>query len=237
MKAWVVAALIASCHPPVPLAVVEGEGEAAETFDAFPGCDAATLEACEGPAPDATGGLKCFLGDSITVGTGGATPYPTTVCAELDDGSTCLNLGVSGQQIDGEICSRYCADVIGNACPVLAAMGATNDFRADKSAAQVFASFEPMLDDAYRRGIRVLVIATTPSGLTPEREAQRTILNENLSTWVDAHPLATFVDVNGILDADSDGELDSAPTDYNDDGIHPTAAGYNLIGVGAAAAL
>ncbi len=189
-------------------------------------------------APAFAGEAICNLGDSVTVGTGGATPYPTTLCATLADGSTCANLGVAGQTV-AEIRARYCADcVFDRTCQVLMPMMGINSLRANVSAATIYVDYLVMLEDAWARGRRVVIISTTPAHLTAPQEVQRGLLNDSLAAWVVAKAdavRAIFVDMDPLLDADSDGELDSAPTDYNDDGIHPTAAGYNLIATTAAA--
>ncbi|HEX8912912.1 MAG TPA: SGNH/GDSL hydrolase family protein, partial [Humisphaera sp.] len=171
------------------------------------------------------------LGDSITAGNGGASPYPLTLQQSLGPGYVVSNGGVAGTTT-AQMLDRW-QRAIGPWNPdVFVLLGGVNDLQLNHaSAASIEANLQAMYDDAITRGARVIAVPILPykgyAGWVAGDETTRVAVNAWIAAYCAARPTQmTFMDLATLMD-DGTGALQGG---YDSgDHLHPNAAGFTLM--------
>ena len=180
---------------------------------------AAANRALPPPTPDRV----VFMGDSITEGWIDKQP-------DFFGGGR-LDRGISGQTTT-QMVARFRADVIALEPRVVHIMAGTNDIAGNggpTSLDRIEANIHTMIDLAQAHGIKVVLASVLPArrfDWRPEIEPAATIvaLNDRLRRLADETG-AIYADYYRMLD---DGSGGLSPV-HAEDGVHPTAAGYQLM--------
>ena len=166
-----------------------------------------------------------FFGDSITEGwgrEGSASFFP---------GRGWLNRGISGQTT-AQMLLRFPQDVLALHPQVLVILAGTNDIAGNtgpSTQAMIEDNLHAMVDLARAHGIRVVLASVLPvseypwmPGITPAPKVRA--LNASLRRYADAKQLV-YLDYHTPM-ANAAGGLDPQ---LADDGVHPTAKGYEVM--------
>lgn len=164
-----------------------------------------------------------MMGDSITEGWKEQDPAMF--------GPDLIDRGISGQTT-GQMLLRMRQDVIDLHPAVVQVMGGTNDIAGNRGAttlATIQGNIAGMCELASAHGIRVIVASILPAARIPwqpqiEPVAQIAAMNDWLRRYADEHHY-TYVDYHAALD-DGHGGIDPR---YSEDGVHPNAAGYQVM--------
>ncbi|MFS4416874.1 SGNH/GDSL hydrolase family protein [Maribacter sp. 2307ULW6-5] len=165
-----------------------------------------------------------FMGNSITIGWLEARP-------DFFKGKPYVNRGISGQTTP-QMLLRFRQDVVALKPSVVVLLAGTNDIAGNTgpSTLQMIAdNIKGMAEIAKMNGISVVLCSTLPAydypwrpGLRP---AQKIVdLNQMLKTYALEQDLV-YVDYFSALADDKNG----LPKKYAEDGIHPTALGYQVM--------
>ena len=175
--------------------------------------------------PPATTARVVFIGDSITEAWREADPQLFT--------NDTLNRGISGQTSE-QMLVRFRSDVIDLSPSVVHIMAGTNDVAGNNgptSLAVFQGNIRSMVEEALLHDIRVVLASVPPSARIPWRAEIRqpadTIASMNrwLREYAQCRHLL-FVDYAAVLD---DGRGGMKPA-LSTDGVHPTHAGYAVMG-------
>lgn len=193
-----------------------------------------------------------FDGNSMTFGTGatGSGSYPTQTLLNLNSNYSFYNIGVTGQTIDQmsadfETDPFYLYDT-SMSKNIYVAWEGTNAMRspANQTPAQAYASMVTLCNKAKKRGFVVVVLTTLPSttaGFNTNQVAFNNLLKADFTTSIGTRIYSPNVGVtyaDRLVDVAAITNLsDPSNTTYYGDGIHPTNAGYALVGVDAAAGI
>ncbi len=192
-------------------------------------------EANRSLAPPAPGETRVvFLGDSITDGWRLNEYFP---------GKPYVNRGISGQ-ITGEMLGRMMADVIELKPTAVLILAGTNDIARGVSVAAIENNLTMIADLAAANNIKPIFASILPvsdyhKDRNPAYEMSRTrppATIREINAWIEALCKKrgfTYCDYFSAL-ADAQGFLKA---EYADDGLHPNAAGYRVMGPIAQAAV
>ncbi|HEL3778057.1 TPA: SGNH/GDSL hydrolase family protein [Stenotrophomonas maltophilia] len=174
-----------------------------------------------------------FFGDSITEGwgrEGSASFFP---------GKGWLNRGISGQTT-AQMLLRFPQDVLALHPQVVVILAGTNDIAGNtgpSTQGMIEDNLHAMVDLARAHGIRVVLASVLPvseypwmPGITPAPKVRA--LNASLRRYADAKQLV-YLDYYTPM-ANAAGGLDSR---LAEDGVHPTAKGYEVMSPLAEAAI
>jgi lysophospholipase L1-like esterase len=132
------------------------------------------------------------------------------------------NFGIYGQRTD-EIAARF--DEAADGAEVLIVQGGINDIAQGRPVEDAAANLRTIVERGLARGLRVAVCDVLPwNNGWPEKEAPIRALNERVRTF--GVPLLPFHDT--LEDPAAPGRIKAAWT--NDDGDHPSIAGYRRLG-------
>ncbi|MBD5225589.1 MAG: acylneuraminate cytidylyltransferase [Bacteroidales bacterium] len=173
-----------------------------------------------------TGRLVVFLGNSITEGWAGQRP-------EFFETNGFAGRGISGQTTY-QFLSRFRDDVINLHPKLLVLNAATNDIAENThpySEDRTFGNIVSMVELAKANGIKVILTSTLPAagfGWNPSiKDAPEKInsLNARIKAYAAKNKIP-YVDYHSSLLGADGRSLDSK---YSNDGVHPTAAGYEVM--------
>jgi len=177
------------------------------------------------PAPAPNEHRVVFMGNSITEAWAKsfATQFP---------GKPYIGRGISGQTTP-QMLIRFRQDVVALKPAVVVILGGTNDIAGNTGPStleMIEDNLASMTDIAKANGIRVVLASVLPvfdypwkKGLEP---APKIVA---LNAWIKAYATrvgATYVDFHTAMKDDRDGMR----TDLANDGVHPTPAGYAIMG-------
>ena len=164
-----------------------------------------------------------FMGDSITEGWFDKRP------SFFSSGR--IDRGIGGQTTS-QMVLRTMSDVVALEPRAVHIMGGTNDIAGNTgpmTAEMSEANVRAMTDIAQRQGIKVLIASIPPAGnfpWAPGIETRGAIAELNRRLRLLAHRTGTtFVDYHPVLD-DGTGAMKPG---LSDDGVHPTATGYDAM--------
>jgi lysophospholipase L1-like esterase len=183
-----------------------------------------------------------FDGDSITVGSGATTAYPSRTMTAVTTAAW-VNIGVSGQTIVtmnsdrvDQVEGLYRSDAATSS--IIALFGGTNDLYGATTSAAVITSLQTYAAGVKARGLKCLVGTILPrsnSGIAADFEAKRqavnTAIRTNTGTWHD-----------GVMDFAGDTRIGDAgdetnTTYYSGDLVHPNDTGAQILANIASAAI
>jgi lysophospholipase L1-like esterase len=190
-------------------------------------------EANEGLAAPAKGENRVvFMGNSITEGWGRVNP-------EFFEGKPYINRGISGQTTP-QMLVRFRADVIALQPKVVVILAGTNDIAGNTgpSTLEMIAdNIYSMAELARANGIKVVLSSVLPAfdypwkpGLEPAPKI--VALNKLIKDYADKNKIV-YLDYFSAMADDRDG----LPKELAGDGVHPTKAGYEIMGPLAEAAI
>ena len=177
------------------------------------------------PAPAATEDRVVFMGNSITEAWAKsfATQFP---------GKPYIGRGISGQTTP-QMLIRFRQDVVALRPKVVVILGGTNDIAGNTGPStleMIEDNSASMTEIAKANGIRVVLASVLPvydypwkKGLEPA--AKIVALNAWLNSYA-ARAGAVYVDFHGAMKDERDGMR----ADLANDGVHPTPAGYAIMG-------
>lgn len=195
-------------------------------LDKFRDADAAMLA----PAPSET--RVVFMGDSITEGWGMKATATSPARGEFFPGKPYINRGISGQTTP-QMLVRFRQDVIDLKPKVVVILAGTNDIAENTGKTSIKAigdNIQSMSELARANGIAVVLCSVLPSsdfhwhrGLEPAPKIKA------MNDWI-----KEYAGKKGIVYVDyytpmvnSEGGMKA---ELSPDGVHPNAAGYNLMG-------
>jgi len=175
-----------------------------------------------------------FFGDSIT---------DFWRLNEYFPGSDYINRGIAGQTT-GEMLQRFLADVIAVRPQAVLILAGTNDLARGIPVAAIESNYQALATFAFAYGVKVIFASVTPVSdyhkdqnpayeRTPGRPPERI---RELNDWLKAYCAKqgyAYVDYYSSL-VDANGQLIA---DMGDDGLHPNAKGYRVMGPLAFAAI
>lgn len=166
-----------------------------------------------------------FMGDSITDGWGRRT-------GDFFPGKPYINRGISGQTTP-QMLVRFRQDVVNLHPKAVVINAGINDIAGNTGPTTLEAienNLMSMADIARYNGIRVILASVTPArafgwrpGVDPRAEIRA--LNAWMKDYADKHNIV-YLDYYSAL-VDSDGGMREG---LSTDGVHPTAAGYAIMG-------
>jgi lysophospholipase L1-like esterase len=179
------------------------------------------------PAPAAGEQRVVFYGDSITDGWG---RRPNT--GTFFPGKPYVNRGISGQTTP-QMVVRFHQDVVDLHPKVVVILAATNDVAENTgpmTAEMTLDNFRAMVEMARANGIKPVIASIPPAGDFPWKPGMNPApkiraLNAKLEAWCKSEGVvwvdyySALTDVNGAM-----------RPGLSFDGVHPTAAGYALMG-------
>ena len=164
-----------------------------------------------------------YLGDSITEGWKNADPAFFS--------NDVLDRGISGQTT-AQMLLRLRSDVLELHPQVVHIMAGTNDVAGNTGAtslAHIEGNIASMAELARAHGIRVVLASIPPAAGFPWQPALRPAANiRALNAWLRAYAQRegfVYADYYSAL-ANGDGAL---PSSFSEDGVHPNAAGYEVM--------
>jgi lysophospholipase L1-like esterase len=177
------------------------------------------------PAPASNENRVVFMGNSITEAWAKAfgTQFP---------GKPYIGRGISGQTTP-QMLVRFRQDVVALKPKVVVILGGTNDIAGNTGPStleMIEDNLASMTEIAKANGIRVVLASVLPVYDYPWRkglEPAPKILA--LNTWIKSYAArvgATYVDFHGAMKDERDGMR----TELANDGVHPTPAGYAIMG-------
>lgn len=139
--------------------------------------------------------------------------------------------GISGQ-VSAQMLVRFRPDVIDLHPKAVVILAGTNDIALNDYAVtpeQTFGNILSMVELAEANGIQVVLCSVMPAsafGWRPGVQPAETIraLNAKLKAYAEKHQIP-YVDYHSAM-SDAEGGL---PKQYSDDGVHPNAAGYQIM--------
>lgn len=181
------------------------------------------------PAPGET--RVVFMGDSITEGWGRKESATSPDRAEFFPGKPYINRGISGQTTP-QMLVRFRQDVIDLRPKVVVLLAGTNDI-AENTGKTTLRDIEnniaSMSDLARANGIRLVLCSVLPASDFPWRRGLEPAPKiRALNTWIKDYAAKNgfvYVDYYSSM-ATSDGGLKS---ELSLDGVHPNAAGYEIM--------
>jgi lysophospholipase L1-like esterase len=178
------------------------------------------------PAPRPGEKRVVFMGDSITDGWGREV-------GEFFPGRGYINRGISGQTTP-QMLIRFRPDVIALKPAVVVILAGTNDLSGNTGPSTVGVienNLSSMLDLARANGIRVVLASLLPVNdvQNPKQTMQRPPASiRELNAWMSAYAArhhVVYLDYHAAM-VDKDGMLRK---ELSDDGLHPNAAGYEVM--------
>lgn len=177
---------------------------------------------------DPAGGASrvVFMGDSITDGWGRGR-------GEFFPGKPYVNRGISGQTTP-QMLIRFRPDVIALKPKVVVILAGTNDIAGNtgpESLEEIEGNLESMAQLAQANGIRVVLSSVMPvcDYIKPQTERRPPAQIVALNNWIKdycARAGFTYLDYySAMLD-----DHDMLKKDLTFDGLHPNAAGYDVMG-------
>lgn len=209
-----------------PCDLIQGNNNISQDFGGF--CKYEKANAALKPA---TQNRVVYLGDSITEGWKNGIPG-------IDPTDT-INRGYSGQTTS-QMLVRFRADVINLKPKILHFMASTNDLAGNTgptSLEKIKNNIRTMTELAQMHGIRVVIGSVLPAKVFSWRPGMKPAEDiRALNVWLKAYTEKsghTYVDYYKVL-VDSEGGL---PSEYAQDGVHPTPASYEVMRTLAEAAI
>lgn len=175
------------------------------------------------------------IGDSITFGTGAATPYPTVL--QTYSNRTTTNEGVGGYTT-GLIKDVWDAEKSASYKHVIV-QGGVNDCRLDVAAATAEANLLYIWRDAIALGVTPIATTIMPFKGSGDWTADRQVILDTVNTWIKATaPLYGVKVVDTYTLLEDPGTPDTLLAAYDSgDKIHPSQAGANAIAQAVANAI
>lgn len=182
--------------------------------------------------PPASGETRVvFMGDSITEGWGMKATATTPARGEFFPGKPYVNRGISGQTTP-QMLLRFRQDVIDLKPRVVVILAGTNDIAENTgkiSLEEIGENIASMADLAKANGIAVVLCSVLPAsdfpwhpGLAPAAKIKA------LNAWIKDYAAknhAVYVDYYSSM-VNGEGGLKA---ELSPDGVHPNAAGYNIM--------
>jgi lysophospholipase L1-like esterase len=166
-----------------------------------------------------------FIGDSLTIGSGGVTTWPTKLLASAPAGTVFTNRAASSNTA-AQILAQWRAAGVPTRVFVL---GGVNDIAVGTSAVATFASLSPIYSEASALGVNVVAQPTLPFGNAASWSApdqvQLEALEVSIVADVNVDILVNWYDLMG-----QGGTPEDLAAIYdNGDGVHPNEAGTTFM--------
>lgn len=179
------------------------------------------------------------IGNSITDGyglNGGLQNRWTDVFSErlLANSATSqlgvLNLGIGGTTVIGSGVSRFQQDILNQSgLRYIIVFYGVNDINGNKSATEIIGAFQKMIKQAHAQNIRVYGATITPFGGNSYFSAAHEATRGEINKWIRTPGnFDRFIDFDKAIRNPADTTKMQAT--YNNDGLHPSVAGYRFLG-------
>lgn len=177
-----------------------------------------------------------LVGDSLTAGALGVTPYPTKLAAYAP--TKTLVVDATGGDKTFEIFNSW-RDATATFTPEMVfVLGGINNIRTDQTAAETFFWLQRIYTEARARGVQVVAMQTPPfkgdSAWTSARQAQLELLMPMLASSTDINVLVDFYVGMGDRPTNPERYL---PAYNGGDSLHPSEAGTTYMADDLKAAL
>jgi len=221
--------LAALAQPPAQNVIPPQLRQAASLINDFGNTHRYAAEDAETKPPGASEQRVVFMGDSITDNMHNANRF-----GPFFPGKPYLNRGIGGQ-VTGQMLLRFYPDVILMKPKAVIIFGGTNDIGGNIGPTPLEATennIAAMADMASAHGIKVILASLTPvcdlpgkSAMTPGRPPEKILeLNRWIKSYAATHSMV-FLDYFSVT-VDEKGFFRS---DMTEDGLHPTAKGYEVM--------
>jgi lysophospholipase L1-like esterase len=144
-----------------------------------------------------------------------------------------LNLGIGATNVaSGTNCgiARYKTDILGQSgVKWLIIFYGVNDINAGTSASGITGAYQTIIADAHAAGMKVYGATITPFGGNSYYSAAHEATRSQVNAWIrTAGHFDAYIDFDHVVRDPKD--TTSYLTQYKNDGLHPNAAGYQLLG-------
>ncbi len=188
---------------------------------------------------EASKAAVAIIGNSITDGyglNGGLHNRWTDVFSErlLANSATSqlgvLNLGIGGTTVIGSGVSRFQQDILNQSgLRYVVVFYGVNDINGNKSATEIIGAFQKMIKQAHAQNIRVYGATITPFGGNSYFSAAHEATRGEINKWI-----RTPGNFDKCIDFDkairNPADTTTMLSTYNNDGLHPSVAGYRFLG-------
>lgn len=174
-----------------------------------------------------------FVGDSLTAGSGGVTPWPNKLETVAPS-----NVGFTSRAKGGATSAQILAQWrLNKHVDRVFVLGGINDIAVGTSAATAFASLNTLYAEAQTAGVDVVAMSTLPFGNAASWTAGRQTELESLNASVLADTdVDTAIDLYTVM-GEPGTPIDLAAAYDNGDGVHPNEAGTAEMSSAVATAL
>jgi lysophospholipase L1-like esterase len=178
-------------------------------------------------APLGAGSVSC-LGDSITLGSGVTTPWPTTLGTNLGGGYPVTNNGVNGANSTAQL-TTWAATVKPTGKKWMTIEAGVVDAIQDVPSAVTISNLQTIYEDAMRSGVRIIPITCLPFGNYTLWSAPRQALLDTTNAWIRSYCGNSIPYVEAYNSALNDGSGKLAAGYDSGDGLHPNQSGADFI--------
>lgn len=141
-----------------------------------------------------------------------------------------LNLGIGGTTVIGSGVSRYQQDILNQSgLRYIVVFYGVNDIGGNKSATEIIGAFQKMIKQAHAQNIRVYGATITPFGGNGYYSVAHEATRGEVNKWI-----RTPGNFDKCIDFDkairNPADTTKMLSTYNNDGLHPSVAGYAFLG-------
>lgn len=141
-----------------------------------------------------------------------------------------LNLGIGGTTVIGSGVSRFQQDILNQSgLRYVVVFYGVNDINGNRTAAEIIGAFQKMIKQAHAQNIRVYGATITPFGGNSYFSAAHEATRGEINKWI-----RTPGNFDRCIDFDkairNPADTTTMLSTYNNDGLHPSVAGYRFLG-------
>lgn len=170
------------------------------------------------------------MGNSITFAAAGVTEWPDVMRTNLGAGYEVLNEAVSSTTIQTAKTTQWANRLKQQKVHALIIAHGVNDVITDRTAAQIVADIEEVVDDALADGIKVLTLDILPCGNYGSCTAPRIAVLEQVNADLAAAATGCWSHLAIYDDMEEPVATNDLAVAYDSgDGLHPNQTGQNAI--------
>lgn len=211
----------------VDMGVLDSWAQCKVTAPYAPGsCASGASALCGSQSPCRIG----VMGNSITFAAAGVTEWPDVMRTNLGAGYEVLNEAVSSTTIQTAKTTQWANRLKQQKVHALIIAHGVNDVIADRTAAQIVADIEEVVDDALAAGIKVLTLDILPCGNYGSCTAPRIAVLEQVNADLAAAATGCWSHLAIYDDMEEPVATNDLAVAYDSgDGLHPNQTGQNAI--------